>query len=239
MNRDQALSKIKKCLALAKSGNETEAATAMRQAQALMREHGLAETDVHLAEVAEKRTRARSVAINRWDSLLAHTVADAFGCEHFSITVLLMGRTVRNRRDVCFVGLRGAAEVAAYAYDVLGRQCSAMREAHIRRQPKACKPITKTARGDQFAYGWVCAVRNLVERFAGTEQDQLLLETYMQQRHPSLQTVEPRNTAVGRNVRNLDLEAGFHAGKSANLARGIGQAASAGQIGFEGGAGNG
>ena len=35
MNRDDALKKIKKCLALSRSANEHEAAAALRQAQAL------------------------------------------------------------------------------------------------------------------------------------------------------------------------------------------------------------
>ena len=38
MSREEAILKIKKCLALAKSANENEAAIALRQAQSLMRE---------------------------------------------------------------------------------------------------------------------------------------------------------------------------------------------------------
>lgn len=41
MNRDQALSKIKKCLALAASANPHEAAAGTRQAQKLMAAQGL------------------------------------------------------------------------------------------------------------------------------------------------------------------------------------------------------
>ena len=50
MNREDALKKIKKCLALSRSANEHEAAVALRQAQHLMREHGLREQDVSLAD---------------------------------------------------------------------------------------------------------------------------------------------------------------------------------------------
>lgn len=38
MSRDEAILKIKKCLALSKSSNENEAATALRMAQSLMKE---------------------------------------------------------------------------------------------------------------------------------------------------------------------------------------------------------
>ena len=43
--KDTALAKIKKCLALAASPNPHEAAAATRQAQKLMAEYGLTETD--------------------------------------------------------------------------------------------------------------------------------------------------------------------------------------------------
>ncbi len=67
MNRDDALKKIKKCLALSRSANEHEAAAALRQAQALMREHGLREKDVSLADVAEVKVKACSTAANAWE----------------------------------------------------------------------------------------------------------------------------------------------------------------------------
>lgn len=44
---ERAIRKIKHCLALAQSANENEAATALRQAQALMREYRLTEMDVN------------------------------------------------------------------------------------------------------------------------------------------------------------------------------------------------
>ena len=43
---ERVIRKIKHCLALAQSANENEAATALRQAQALMREHRLTDMDV-------------------------------------------------------------------------------------------------------------------------------------------------------------------------------------------------
>ena len=50
---ERVIRKIKRCLALSKSSNENEAATAMRQAQALMREYRLTELDVRLSDVDE------------------------------------------------------------------------------------------------------------------------------------------------------------------------------------------
>ena len=49
MNRDQALRKVMACLRMAGSSNPTEAATALRQARALMEKYGLNEADAAAA----------------------------------------------------------------------------------------------------------------------------------------------------------------------------------------------
>lgn len=225
MEHDRALDKIKKCLRLSKSANEHEAAAALRQAQALMREHGLSATDVHLSDVAEHKTRARSSATNRWEAMLARTAAEAFGCEWFSIIhhQLLAGLDMRRVRDVVFIGIGSSPEIAAYTYDVLQRQCVRARAAHVAKQPRSCKPITKTARGDHFALGWVCAVADLVDQFAGNDTDRLLIEQYLAASYPRLTPSKPRDRAVGRNVRHDDFRSGVTAGQSAKLDRGLGK----------------
>lgn len=232
MNRDQALSKIKKCLALAKSSNPHEAATAMRQAQKLMAEHNVTETDVSLADVMEAAAPAQLNAFTPWETNLAHMIAGAFGCEHFSKTSRHLTRSLDlvKKREYIFVGIGAAPQVASYAYDVLSRQCARDRLAHIRKQPKNCKPITKTARGDEFALGWVYGVRNLVETFAGTERDQLLIEQYMAERHPDLTNATVKDRAKGRNVSHNDSMQGHAAGKRAQLNRGVGGMAQRGLL---------
>lgn len=226
MNRSQALEKIKKCLRLSKSGNEHEAAAALRQAQALMREHSVTATDVQLAEVVEHKTRARSATTTRWEANLARTVSEAFGCEWFSVIRhdLLPSLDLRKVRDVVFVGVGGSAEVAAYSYEVLQRQVVRARAAHVAKQPASCKPITKTARGDAFALGWVCAIGDLVGRFAGNDAERLLIDQYVATKHPNLVTSKPLDRAVGRKVRSDDFGAGVLGGRSARLDRPIGAA---------------
>ena len=68
MTRDEALDKIKKCLALAASPEAHEAAAALRQAQKLMAQFGLTETDVTLADVGEVRQQAQNVPVVRYCS---------------------------------------------------------------------------------------------------------------------------------------------------------------------------
>ncbi len=142
MDRDSAIKKIKKCLALAGSSNAHEAAAAMRQAQKLMQEHGVSETDVTLADVSEKHIPAPSNTISSWQASLARSVAAAFGCEHYYCRTAKIGsgyRLVRST-NVVFVGVGAAAEVASYAFEVLLRQATRDRSAHIASQSKKLKP---------------------------------------------------------------------------------------------------
>ena len=224
MNRDDALKKIKKCLALSRSANEHEAAAALRQAQALMREHGLREQDVSLADVAEVKVKAYSTAANAWELRLVRVIAEAFGCETFgqlSGHYNGAGNFVRTRHWV-FVGMHSAPAVAGYACEVLARQCAKARLAHIGKQPKNCKPITKTARGDAFAIGWVSAVRGMVERFAQPATDKALLLAYIDANHGELKTGKARDTSKARKTDVGHFIAGCHAGEKAELHRGVG-----------------
>lgn len=220
MDRDQALSKIKKCMALGKSANPHEAAAAVRQAQKLMEQHGISEADVALADVSEVNCRA-AMACPRWEARLANLVADAFGCDvMWLVRGRLIGRRLARETSVSFVGVGAAAQVAGYAWAVLDRQCAGQRLAHIREQPKNCKPITRTARGDAFADGWVTGVHNKLRSFAG-EKHQALLEQFMEKHHPNAQSTTTKSRAVGRNVKDDSAVSGFLAGQRAQLDRGV------------------
>lgn len=231
MTRDQALDKIKKCLALAKSSNPHEAAAAMRQAQKLMSEHEVSDQDITLSDVSEAQTSARSPATNLWEVALSSMVAQAFGCETYCIhQMFLCGFKPVRKLNYVFVGTGTAPEVAGYTYDVLSRQCAKDRLAHIRKQPKNCKPITKTARGDEFALGWVRGVERLIERFSATEKNALLLEQYMAQKHPNMKIGKVKDRAKGRNVSHNDRMEGIQAGRGAQLNRGVGGVAQQGLL---------
>lgn len=224
MDRDTALAKVKKCLALSKSAEPHEAAAALRQAQKLMREFGLDAHDVELAEVGESRVRATSNLHPLWQVQLVDLVADAFGCHAIMgrDAVFCSHRSIRRVTDAIFIGIAPRHDLAAYAFQVLQRQCVRARQAHIQHQPKGCKPATKTARGDLFALGWVHGVEALVERFADADhQHEPLLEAYTQRHYPNTTEFEPLRRDVGRNVRD-DFHAGRVAGMAAKLHHGVG-----------------
>lgn len=227
MNIKDAIKKIKKCLALAGSSNPHEAAAAIRQAEALMREFSVTDQDVSLASVSESEAVGKTVPLVKWECMLSALVARAFGCEIFTKKHyrLRYGAPYKRERLFIFVGVGAASEVAAYAYDVLSSQCAKGRRAHIALQPKSCKPKTKTARGDLFAEGWCAGVHDKLMAFAATEKDIALIEKYMQSRYPDMQASKAQSRVTGKNVRQSDFSRGVEACEAASLERGVGTAA--------------
>lgn len=224
MTRDEALQKVRKCLALASSSNEHEAAAAMRQAQKLMQQFGIDDADVSLADVSEAATDAHTADLVEWEARLSSLIAEAFGCDVFRVQRRTLGPTLRFRRRSMwvFVGVGAAADVAAYAYEVLARQCAKDRRAHIARQPRTCKAATKTARGDLYAQAWVSGVRAKVEALAGSTRNTALIAQYMERAHPGMRGVAAKDRTKGRNVKDNDWHAGTEAGRGARLDRGVG-----------------
>jgi hypothetical protein len=218
MTHDEALKKIRKCMALA-----------LRQAQALMRQHQVDEEGLALATVQEHQARTLFKPLLGWEVELVTCVADAFGCDVISITrrdtrevgELHMLVAPAARRYWCLIGVDAAPEVAAYAFEVLGTQCVKDRRAHMGAQSKNCKPATRTARGDAFAVGWVRAVRALVEHFANGERHDALLGAYMTQHYPALAKAKVKRREERRNVKNSAWD-GHKAGQRAQLHRGVG-----------------
>ena len=223
MTRDEALDKIKKCLALAASPEAHEAAAALRQAQKLMAQFGLTETDVTLADVGEVRQQAQNVPVVRWEAALAGMVAGAFGCDNNTSTSLVLGQTLQFRRHryYVFIGVGPAAEVAGYAFDVLARQCARDRRRYIGLQSKNCKAKTKVARGDLYAEGWIAGVRDKLWLLVGNARDEALIAQYMAQRHAGMTGSDIKDRAKGKNVTHNDWYQGLKAGRNAELNHGV------------------
>ena len=223
MTRDEALDKIKKCLALAASPEAHEAAAALRQAQKLMAQFDLTETDVTLADVSEVRQQAQNAPMVRWEASLASVVARAFGCKTFTTQRPKLGSSlqVRRQRHYVFVGVGPAPEVAGYAFDVLARQCAKDRRRYIGLQSKNCKAKTKVARGDLYAEGWLAGVHDKLDQLAGNERDAALIAQYMAQRHAGMEPADIKSRVKGKNVTHNDWHQGLQAGRRAELNHGV------------------
>ena len=182
MDRNKALDKIKKCLRLATSANPNEAAAAMRQAQALMKKHGIGQDDVSMADVMECNAVAGSKKTPaKWEALLANTVSRAYACK-----VLFASGIGRWN----FIG--EMAEVAGYTMTVLLRQVRQARRDFTLNKLQRCKLATKVRRADVFCEAWVHAVHKQVAEFAGTALSPAV-EQYLARHYPDLVQQKPRD----------------------------------------------
>lgn len=171
------LRKIKKCLALSGSDNQNEAATALRQARALMNEHGVTSHQVTMADVGEASAQSRTMARDkpsRWEVVLAAMVGRAFGCQ------MMIGRSVyassrkgyANDGKFIFVGSKNNVDVAAYTAEVLSKKCKMMRQKWLKETHGGVgrgvlgSKSKLTRMGDMFAEGWVASVDRLIFDFA-------------------------------------------------------------------------
>ena len=172
----KTLAKIKKCLALAASDNPNEAATAMRQARALMDKHAVSSHDVIMADIGESAVKSKTMARDKpaqWETQLIAIVAKAFGCHAMIDRQLsVTGKGIVNEGKYIFVGVKQQAEIAAYTASVLARRCKTARQACIAetfegqgRGGKGRKAMM-TRMGDMFAVGWVSAIQRTVTDFA-------------------------------------------------------------------------
>ncbi|WP_054774699.1 DUF2786 domain-containing protein, partial [Methylogaea oryzae] len=194
MDKDKALAKIKKCLALAKSANAHESATAMRQAQALMEQYGIEHSDVLASEAAEAGAKSGATKQpSNWEATLAGVVGRAFGCD------LVFSGVPGIAAQWLFIGIGPKAEIAAYAFTVLLRQCKAARTEHIKTHLKRCKPAGKTRRADEFCQGWVFAVASTVRAFARSEEDTTAIDAYKAKRFKNLDKLDARDRSGGRD----------------------------------------
>lgn len=182
MDRKKALDKIKKCLRLATSANPNEAAAAMRQAHALMKQYGIGQSDVDMADVEECTAISGSkVSPPKWEAQLAATVSKAYACK----VIFAAGIGRWN-----FIG--EMAEVAGYTMTVLLRQVRQARRDFIANKLQRCKNTTKVRRADVFCEAWVSAVYDQVMTFANGELS-LAVEQYLAHHYPDLTTQKPRD----------------------------------------------
>lgn len=176
--RESVMRKIKRCLALGSSSNPTEAETAMRQAQALMRKYRLREIDI---EVDSVRSELRSTGLSRlagWQRDLAGTCATAFNCQ------LITSYRKREDKTFMFIGVMPSAELAAYAYDSLLQQVKAARKQFT------SKYKVSRRQADDFCIAWVLAVYQKVASFAQDNPTQTASES------GALMVVESREKAA-------------------------------------------
>lgn len=218
MTRDQAIRKVQACLRLTKSSNPNEAAAALRQARALMDKYGLTEIDAEAAEIrnAQAPTGYRGGMVPRSMLVLANLIADCYRSE------VIIERIVgwRGKSTLRFFGAGADAQIAAYAFTVLYRQLRAAKNKHIERVRKRAN---REARGEEFAIGWIYAVRSLLPAEALPEERQLAIKRAIEVAGEGSDLGTTTGKAIGKGGRRNDNDrhAGFLAGKNASLNQGL------------------
>lgn len=236
---ERAIRKIKHCLALAQSANENEAATALRQAQALMREYRLTEMDVKLSDVGE--VESQSSRIDRrpqWDQQLSAAVAEVFGCSS------LRSRKWCNKKDrlverAMFVGVTPAQHIALYAYEALLTKLTQARKDYasgVRAGRYRSNYSAETA-GDHFALAWVGQVYGKLKVLVPRGEEDPAMQATSSRDLVAVQThdqaliaeyLADKKVGKARKTREAELDlnaqiAGMLAGQKVELHAGLGR----------------
>lgn len=171
--KDRIISKIKRCLALSKSSNENEAATALRQASLMMQKYNINQDDIDASDInsVEAETRFGKHPAT-YQIMLSNLICKLFGCKVFFIR-----NKCRNSKFV-FLGEDMYATIASYAFDVLHRQLAQARKTYMKTELKGLMySKNKRTRADVFCQGWISAVKGKVENIVPPTTNMLLIET--------------------------------------------------------------
>lgn len=236
---ERAIRKIKHCLALAQSSNENEAATALRQAQALMREYRLTEMDVKLSDVGEVESQfSRAERLPAWDRQLSAAVAEVFGC-----TALRARQWCRVKDRIveraAFVGVTPAQHIALYAYEALLTKLNLARKEYTAgvRSGKHRSSYSAETAGDHFALAWVGQVYGKLRALVPQGEDDAapstqgcdLVAVQTQDKALVAEYLSNKGVGKGRKAREAELDmnaqiAGMLAGRNVDLHAGIARA---------------
>lgn len=218
---DKIIRRIKKCLALAKSSNANESATALRQAQALMEKYNINQTDVDLSEVSKESRKAGEFETPPlYITKLARMIGDAFAVEplYFSEYVYRSGRFV-TVKSIEFIGTGIHPKIAAYSFEVLLRQLKKDRNEFIKTQ-RRFKPANRTRRADAFCEAWIDAVWEKVQNLAVSEKQSALIQQYKENNYKNLGAAKSRTNSYHQKDSGAQ-ESGYLAGKNAYLNHGV------------------
>ncbi|MFV5413888.1 DUF2786 domain-containing protein [Acinetobacter baumannii] len=227
MKKKEVIEKIKKCLALSKSANQHEAATALRQAQVLMEKYNIDADDAELLGIMSTPIEGGGSKLPPvFESMLAQAIAKLMDCKVFlSYTVKRTPTTEKVVSLWKFVGFDPAPEIASYAFDVLYRQLKKARTTFINTELKRVKVRTnKVKRADMFCEGWVIEASEQARKIKPNSEKIKQIEAHLE-KTMKLTKFDPKNRNEKTNrssSRSLnDYWSGRQAGKDAQISHGM------------------
>jgi len=179
MTDDKIKSKIQKCLALSKSSNAAEAATALRHAQKLMEKHRLTEQDVAFLNVNEFEVLSK-VSVSRpklWELKLIRNIAESFGCEISWCPSNSYAKQVYGCYN--FIGINDQPELAKYICEVMQRKAIINRAEFSKTIDPRCSKTAKTKLLNDYMLGWVKGTSAMLHKFIFNDGEKLLIENYV------------------------------------------------------------
>lgn len=183
--KERRKQKLLKCLALSKSAEPHEAAAAMRQAQKLMAELGLSETDL-LAEgidSVEIKTR-EGFGSCRLMNMLCSLVCQTFGVD----AVFERNPGTAGRLNVRYIGPKDRVMMAEYCHKVLWRAMMKSWDALL-----LTRPYYKGQGGQRQAFceAWLVTVQDKVSALVVSDKEQTAIASYKQARYGKLEVMKP------------------------------------------------
>jgi len=214
------LSKIKKLLALSKSPNPNEAASALRRAQELMEEYGIDKESITQADIIEEEiSRAGGKRPPKYEMYLISEICRAFGVTHVHRT----GWDERRWRPASwwrFIGAENRVEIATFMATVLLRKCAAARAEYLKTLYR-CKRDTKVKRADEHCLGWVSVIAQKLKTFTGSAEDVAALNAYMK-KYEDCGKVKPISREAPKRFEWQDYSTGRAAADGVELQHGVG-----------------
>lgn len=219
-NKEKYIQRIKKLLAMARNNSSVEeAALALRRAQRLMETHKLTEADADLININEASTQkapSHAEKMPEYMAILAEMVARVFGVKFYtSHGTEQWGKPAK--RTINYYGPDERPQIAAYSFEVLGKQLAKARRDYLSTLRKNIKQATKVARADTFCSAWVNGAYAVVSDFAVTEAETTLMECYRSSKLcEGMKKLEPRKPGKARGTDKAESE-GYLAGRNAQL----------------------
>ena len=177
MQKQKIIDKIHKCLRLSESGNPNEAASALRQAQAMMRKYNISEEDVHSHEIREAIANSGGYFNPPyWAVALSELIAQAFECRAY------ISRREEQRPVFRFIGLDYSAGVAAYSFTVLFRQLRRSRREYMNNLGIDDKS-ERLRQGNVFAQAWLFRIARTVAEFVAGPDHGEAIEAYVKEHY--------------------------------------------------------
>ena len=217
------LERIKKLMALSQSSNPNEAAIALARAQKLMKENEISSEDLELSSFAEERIpTVRGLRDSKISSHLANIVAKALGLEFFR-TVTSSG----NSSYITFIGPHDRLKSGVYVYTILTRQVQIVKQQYrIVEKEKIRNEIISSLKNSAanflftkteidayvkketsrllskktkiYLEGWLYSVRQKVQDFVSSPQEQDLLSSFMLNNHPEIKFARGRSRYLSK-----------------------------------------